>query len=171
MGPILGICHQKQCSRQLQCKVPSRVCFISCQALGALHLTPYIEGTKCVGQTRSDGGQSGDRDIWPRLPIPHYHEVLAQKGLRTISISVLDPLHFIHTDASFPEDELQGDDSCCVKMSQLDVSLNQEGRSKGTGGVEKFWGLLFFVLKQNVQYKPKCRSFEGRRLAASFGEP
>ena len=31
-------------------------------------------GTKCV------------RDIWPRLPIPHYHKVLALKGLRTINL-------------------------------------------------------------------------------------
>ncbi len=28
------------------------------------------------------GGRGGcDRDIWPRLPVPHYHKVLAPKGL------------------------------------------------------------------------------------------
>ena len=55
--------NKKQCSRQLQCKVPS-----------------------CVGGRQSPWGETKcDRDIWPRLPISHYHQVLAPKGLRTIT--------------------------------------------------------------------------------------
>ncbi len=37
------------------------------------------------GETKSaGGGATCDGDVWPRLPTPHYHRVLAQKGLRTM---------------------------------------------------------------------------------------
>ncbi len=54
-------------------------------------------GNKAAGGQRPQGGggtwdggrgtNGRDRDIWPRLPIPHYHWVLALKGLRTITNS------------------------------------------------------------------------------------
>ncbi len=72
--------NKKQCSRHLQCEVPSSVCLISRPKM--------IKWQKWEINPRGDkptggGGAKCCGDIWPRLPIPHYHQVLALKGLRT----------------------------------------------------------------------------------------
>ncbi len=42
-----------------------------------------LQGDKATRGTKPQGGeQTGD--IWPRLLVPHYHQVLALKGLRTM---------------------------------------------------------------------------------------
>ena len=51
---IIAVTNKKQCSRQLQVGVQSSVCFISCQALGAL---PFIDTTH--GRIKSTGGRGG----------------------------------------------------------------------------------------------------------------
>ncbi len=132
---------------------------LACQAPGALPCVDTIHGGHgSKGHMRAHQGGGGDmgegehggggvdRDIWPRLPLPQYHQVLAQKGLCTNSISSsmaclkvtnawnssgLTVADSIYSQAKGPS--MSSERPCILKAKHVQIEKKLTGFAGGSG--------------------------------------
>ncbi len=119
----------------------------------------------CFLNKTSSGGAftGGHEDIWPRLPVPHYHEVLALKGLRpTKTLYGLSLLIYCLPEASsLKSPKLQQGTNLWDRFTKSSSFASQMGHE---------W-IVWVTVTSRVHSTPKTCVLIDRLIQTSKGQP